>query len=305
MNKVGLYFFVLASMLAIIDGSFQTFSVNLQIAKSIVLVFSGVLVGLFLLSEEKDFLIASVSFVIAGSILLNMLGSFFSLSPFGKILSNFILVSAASVVTVGFKEILNTITKASGIEDSIHSEITPEHLDKSSFEILWGIIILVAVAVAILQLLLQTFYDLSNYIAILDMVDLIITALFIVDVIILYEKAESFKKFITKNFFDVLASIPSIGFFRAFKIVRAARIIKIFQTSFRLTRMIKISRTSKFFSENSSFSAYTNNVKNNISIDKSKKSVKKKSVKKKSVKKSKISPKKKNIIKPTKTSKNR
>lgn len=279
MNKIGLYFFVIASMLSIIDGAFDIISPELQLSKTILLVFSGIAIGVFLFSSEKDFLLGGISFILGSLILLSMLGPFFVESMLGQILLNFVMFLTATVIVVAFKAVIESVSEAAGLDVSKHEGVTLDHLKENSFEKIWGIVILIAVSFAILQLLLETFYDVSRYYYTLQAIDWIITALFIVDVIILYERAQSFKDFIFKNFFDILAAIPTVGMLRILKVVRAVRIVRIFKSSAKLTKLLKLNKTTKFFSEESDIKHYTK------SATKTKKAVKKKTpAKKKSLK---------------------
>lgn len=289
MRRVGLYFFVIASILAIIDGAFKISSPSLQIAKIILLVFSGIIVGLFILSKEKEFLLAGLVFVLSASILLNVLGPYFSTMPIGLMMTNFIIFTSSALVILSFKEIAEYVSSGAEIENEIQKHITLDHLKEDSFEKIWGIVILVAVCVSILQLLLEIFYDISNYILIFEITDAVITALFLVDLVILYEQTRKFKTFLKKNYFDIIAAIPSVGFLRLLKITRAVRIIHIFKATSKLSKFLKVTKTTKFFSDESSFSTYTKKVdKNTIKekpkiniVVKNKKVIKKKSNSKK------------------------
>lgn len=261
MNRVGLYFFVLASLLSIIDGVFTIVSPELQTIKIILLIFSGILVGVFLFSVEKELLIAGSAFIISALSLLFLLGPYFHQSPIGVMILNFVIFVASIVFVVGFKAILESIGEVAGLERHKHEGVTFEFLKESSFEKIWGIVILVAVSFAIMQLLLEIFYDVSKYIHYLQALDLVITALFIMDVFMIYEKSKSFKQFLSKNFFDIIAAIPSVGLLRLFKIIRAIRLVRIFKASSKLTAFFKIHKTTKFFSEESAIKHYTKSVK--------------------------------------------
>lgn len=255
-EKVGLYFFVLAIMLSIIDGAFDATN-DLKLIKAVFLIFSGIVIGLVLVNEEKTFLIAGGSFVIAGVTILTFLGSNFVLSIFGRMLSNFIFLIAASVLSLGFKLIVNIISNAAGIDDTHHNKMVVEHVKDEEFHNRWSVVILIAVAVALIQLLLETFYNLEQYQAWFDMIDGFITVIFIVDLAILYKHANGMKDFVKKNFFDIIASIPTVNALRALKIIRAVKVMKVVKGSVKLSKFLKVSRTAKFFSDESGVSKYT------------------------------------------------
>ena len=257
MNRVGLYFFVFATVLSIVDIAIPKTSVEIEIAKSVLLIFCGIIVGLFLFSKEQDFVITGIAFVIAGSILPVILGEFFIISAFGKILSNFVLFTASAIVTLSFKQIVDIIAKNSGVEEVPHEGVTIHHLEHRSFEITWSVIILSAVAISILQILSEIFFDLSSYSLILNLLDTVIISLFLVDLVILYEQSKNIKQFFKKNIFDVLAVIPTLFIFRAFKLIRAVKIIRILRSAAKLNRLMKISHTNELINESHSISIET------------------------------------------------
>jgi hypothetical protein len=256
MNRLGLYFFALASILSIIDGTLTIYTPELVMAKHILLVFAGIVVGMFMLSNEREFMISGVAFIVAAPILLNTLGYYFSYSPIGRMVLNFVLFVAAAIITVGFKEFVDSISKSAGIEN-LHHDITIEHLNKKSFDVVWSFVILVAVGLSIASLLIEMFYDIGKYQIIIEFLDVVIASLFIVDLWILFEKAKTMKEFLTRNFPDILAAVPAVGFMRFFKIIRAVRLIKFLNGINRFSKFIKVSRTTKFFSDESALALHT------------------------------------------------
>ena len=242
MNRTSVYFFVIAALVSLVEGSFVNVSLELQIATKIILVFSGIFIGLFLFEYEKEFLISSIGFILAGMFLSNNLGEFFIHAPFGKILSNFVLFFSASTITIALKEMIDYIFKSGGVEQIPHEGVTIHHFSDSSFEKIWGITIIVAVAISLIQVFLEIFYNMSAYLVWIEILDMIIISLFFVDLMILYEKANTLKQFFTRNIFDIVAIIPSVRFLRMFKIIRATRIIKVFKSTTKLAKLIRVTK---------------------------------------------------------------
>lgn len=323
MNRLGLYFFALASILSILDGFIVIFKPELLMAKHILLVFSGIVLGMFILSNEKQFMISGIAYIVSAPILLNTLGYYFSYSPIGRIVLNFLLFISAATITLGFREFVDVISKEAGVEN-LHHELTLEHLNKKSFNMIWSYVILVAVALSIAMLLIEMFYDITEYEVIFAFLDVTIVSLFIVDLWILFEKAKTMKEFLTRNFTDMLAAIPSVGFLRFFKIIRAVRLVRMLNGVNRFSKFVKVSRTTKFFSDDSAVAIHTKktlpafdikdnedkkNIKNNVKklVVKSEKNISvKKPVVNKKISVKKTATKTKSPVKKTKkTSKNK
>lgn len=255
-NKLSQYFFIIAAVVAILDGAFVLDSA-MQSIKFFLLVFAGIVVGALRHHDQKEFLLSGLAVIITGFILTEILSG--TLASFSTMIYNFVIFLSAAIVVVGIEQIANIITFEHE-EEQTHTQdikkfkkLSPQEIKHLTFEHIWGIIILVAVALTFIVLLAQSFFNVSAYADILLAVELLITILFIIDVVILYEKAKNFSEFIHRNIFDIIAAIPAVGVLRGLKLIRAVRIIRVMGKSMKITKMSKLYKTTKFFSEESYF----------------------------------------------------
>lgn len=265
LEKISQYFFIVASVVAILDGAFPL-SESMSAIKLVVLILSGIIVGALKHTQKKEFLISGLAVVVTGYVLIELLGSYFFIEGIGLMLLNFIVFLSSALVIVGIHQVGGSLTfpelfledekqKKQSIKTKKQNLIDLHHDDIKSqaFERIWGTIILVAVAFTFIILLGEMFFDTSVYASIFQIIDIIITVLFIVDLIILYSKADGFVNFLKTNMFDIIAAIPTVGVLRSLKIFRAIRVIKILNKGLKTTKLIKMYKTSKFFSEKSYF----------------------------------------------------
>lgn len=108
-------------------------------------------------------------------------------------------------------------------------------MKKLWYEILINILALIAVVLAIMDLMDKIPPDYYGKYIILDMIILII---FAVDYFYRLLKAESKKIFFKQNIFDLLAIIPFSSMFRAFRIVRLFKILKLLKVAAFMGRFI-------------------------------------------------------------------
>jgi len=255
-HKLSQYFFIIAAVVAILDGAFEL-DETMQSIKFVLLVFSGIMVGALRHREQKEFLLSGVAVIITGFILTQILEG--SMMSFSIMIYNFVIFLSAAVVVVGIEEIANIITfdhkDELPTEEHVKAfkQLSPQDIKHLTFERVWGIIILFAVALTFIVLLAQSFFDVTKYADIFLATEILITILFIIDVVILYEKSTSLSNFFHYNFFDIVAAIPAIGVLRGLKLIRAVRIIRAMRGSMHLTKLTKLYKTTKFFSEESYF----------------------------------------------------
>jgi uncharacterized protein with NAD-binding domain and iron-sulfur cluster len=259
-DKLMQYFFIIAAVISILDGAFQV-SDQMQSVKFVVLIVSGLFVGLVCHDRQKDFMLSSFVIVITGYIMIQLLGPGLFIQGIGLMLLNFMAFLAAAAVTVAFQVLGTSIApslqvSAPEVELKKIKKLNEQEIQHLTFQKTWGTIILVAVAVTFVILLAEFFFDVAEYRQIIFVADIIVTLLFIIDLVILYREAKSFKEFIGNNIFDVIAAIPFFGAasaLRAIKVVRAFRIIKILRSSVKVSKVLKVSKTAKLFSEESYF----------------------------------------------------
>ena len=75
--------------------------------------------------------------------------------------------------------------------------------------------------------------------------DLIITFIFLIDLIFLYRHASGLKDFIKRNWLDIISVIPFGMAFRLTKLVRTVRLLKLFTRTSKLSKVTKVSKLSK------------------------------------------------------------
>lgn len=88
------------------------------------------------------------------------------------------------------------------------------------------------------SLIVDTFYTLPSEIAkVLSYVDNVICAIFFIDFIIRYKDAENKLEFMKWGWIDLIASIPTLDFMRAGRLLRLIRLIRVLR-AFRSTKHI-------------------------------------------------------------------
>ena len=257
-QKVSQYFFIIAAVIAILDGALEL-DVSMRSLKFSILILAGVIVGILRHYKQREFILAGLAVTITGFILLSFLGELSVLGSIGQMIFNFIVFLCAAVVVVGIEQIAGIITSEEEEKKDPKEEIKrlkkllPNDIQTMTFERVWGIIILIGVAFTFIILLAEAFFDASAYEAPIRVLNGLITVLFIVDLGILYKRAENFGEFIRRNIFDVIAAIPTVGVFRGLKLIRAARIIRVLRGTGKITKVAHLYKTSKFFSKESYF----------------------------------------------------
>jgi len=269
-KKINQYFFLIASVIAILDGAFKL-QPGMESVKLIVLVLSGLAVGVLTQDRLESYLVAGISVVIAGIVFTQLLGQ--NLVMFSGVLQmviNFVVFLSASLLVVGLRLVADIIAGDDEVLSSKHSEKNSVHHSfYDHFEKVWGYVILIAVALTFIIILSETFFDTSDYAVFLTVVEMTITALFITDLVILYRHANGFVDFLKRYVFDIIAAIPVVGVLQVFKIVRVVRFARVLRNTSKLAKISRANRTAKYFSDESSFN------KVNKSGDKKKSSVKK------------------------------
>lgn len=257
MKRITRYFFLIAAIISILAGVFST-QTDMNTLKIILLLFCGIGVGVSLHNNEKDFLIAGGATLIAGYVSTVFLFNLVVLDSIVAMLTNFIIFLSMAVMVVGVK-VVSQIATAQTVEETDTKELNKlekigkKEIEQLTFEYMWGIIILVAVGITFFMLLAEMFYDVTAFSDLFLVLDIFVTILFIADLFILYNDSKGWKDFVTHNFFDIIASIPTVGVLRGLKIIRAVRVIKVMKSSAKFTKVIRLYRTTKFFSKRSYF----------------------------------------------------
>ena len=111
-QKIGQYFFILASVIAILDGAL-TLDESMQSIKYIILLVAGVMVGLLRHENQKEFILAGLAVVLTGYVMSSFFDSYGHMTD--NVPERYTNASSASsmVATIGKKESHFAISKTS------------------------------------------------------------------------------------------------------------------------------------------------------------------------------------------------
>ncbi|MBN1275575.1 ion transporter [Candidatus Woesearchaeota archaeon] len=256
-QKLGTYFFIVGVLIAIFSGAFAI-SADMQIIALLMLIITGSFVGLLNIDEEREmhFLVAAGVFIIAAQALehYRVLAGLELLSDFSTMLTNLIIFSSSAGIVVGLKLIFHY----SSYKEKKQYDDEPEFTDPQT-ETVWNVIIFIAVCLAFVIFILEVFFYTNGLTAVLTYISWVVLAVFAVDLGILISKAKGFWHFIKHHWPDIISVIPVYGVFQLLKVVRVlrvARIARVMQSGGRLSRVSKISHSTKFFSKESGFNKY-------------------------------------------------
>ncbi len=251
-KKFGTYVFIIGVLLAIFSGAFEV-SEEMKIIRLLLLIITGGFVGLLNIQEEEEipFLIATGVFIIASRAIQSYVERLALFSDLGIILVNLIIFASTAAIIVALKIIFRL--------GSVHGEHRPveEHEFKNpKVEEVWNAIIFIAVSLTFVLFILETFYFGDRIYAVLDYLNYIIIAIFLIDVVILFDRCKKKSGFLRDHWADVLAVIPVSGVFQLAKLLRLVKIAKIAGRTSKISKMSKISHSAKFFSHKSGFNKY-------------------------------------------------
>lgn len=258
-EKISHYFFIIAAIITIFDGVFNL-TPEMMNVKFIVLIFSGLVVGVLRDRNYEQFFLSGLVFIISGYVLLELVRSHMMLAGIVTMIIDFVVFLGASLFILALERVVVDITslsakpsKAKKSDFLKFKKIAEKDVETHSFERIWGTIILVAVALTFISLLAQLFFQVGAFLIVFKYVDALITVIFIADLIVLYLQSRNFKDFVTRHVVDIIAAIPTVGVLRVLKLVRALRIIRIVRGGAKLGEAVKLYKTMKFFSEESYF----------------------------------------------------
>ncbi|MBS3097289.1 ion transporter [Candidatus Woesearchaeota archaeon] len=258
--------FILGIAIVVLSGIFDV-PAYINPVKMVILVLLGVLIGLLNISgeEKTGFLIAGGIFIISVAALTNILGAFFVLKNIEMILNNMIVLIAPACITVAlgviFEYASEAETKPKDEKEELMELFKPRR--KSAWEetfkipkreLYWDYAVLFAVVLALVNLIWTAFFDVTNYSWLISYIDYFVLAIFFVDLVVLYRKAEGFADFLKNDWLDIVAVIPLGNMFRITKVFRFVRILRFFSKVSRLARVVdKVGRAVKYFSKRSTF----------------------------------------------------
>jgi hypothetical protein len=251
-TRLGMYFFIIGALISIFDGAFiQDPSVHGIIY--IILIFTGIFAGLLNISEDEEhhFLMSAGVFILV----IMAFNQIFAAEPFLALFTHFFKNAIAFVgsmaIVVALKSILEFGSQNYKVSHVENLELKTEEVDDWMLRgkmKTWHFIVFIAVAITFLIILLQLpIYTLPPAMEqALLILEWIVIAIFIIDLVILYKHEKNFVSFLKNCWIDIIAAVPIPGIFGAVKIVRVARI----------ARIARISHSLKFFSKKSGMNTY-------------------------------------------------
>jgi hypothetical protein len=251
-RKLSMIFFILGSLLSVFSGAFEV-TEGLEDIKVVTLLILGLLIGLLNISDREhvNFLVAAVAFLFSTNLLMSLApNSLMLLDGLFLMLQNFMIFIAPAAVVISLKLVFEY---ASESDKEFLFEVPKSAKKRHQLEVIWDIVVFVAVAFVFVILILESFFNLTPYPGLqqlLVVLDWVVLGVFIIDLVVIFKKDKSFKKFIVHNWLDIVAVIPFGSVFRVTKVVRLARILKTFG---KVEKATKMNRASKFFSGNSGF----------------------------------------------------
>jgi len=253
-SKLLQYFFLIAAVVSILDGVF-TLQPTMESVKYIVLILSGIVVGLLIREDYSKLFISGLSYLFGVFLIQQFLGKLIFLNGLLMMLVNFAIFVSVILMMLGLEQFLSLISSKSNSKNNTKNKSEKKYLktiNNPEFERAWSILILVAVGFTFVIILSELFFNIGRLAKLFYLLDMIITFFFIIDVIILYLRSKNFDEFIRENIFDVISAIPLVGVLRSLKLIRAVKIIK-FTKMAKTTKVLKTNKTTKFFSNKSDF----------------------------------------------------
>lgn len=246
-KKLGMYLFIVGSLLAVLAGAFPL-TADMHLIALIALIFLGVFSAILNITddEEHGFLIASAAFLLLILVFKGMDNALFdALSKFFEYSTIFV---GSMLVVSSLKLIVEYGSQNYGKHPLEDADEVGDHLDNlflTKQEKFWNISVLMAVAVSFIMVLFEIFFGFGNDGIILGL-DILITVIFLIDLYYLYKKEDSFINFIKSCWLDIVATIPFYGILRIAKLARLVKFMKV----------VKLHKTLKFFSNKSGVKQY-------------------------------------------------
>lgn len=274
-RKLSMIFFILGSLLSVFSGAFDV-AEGLGNIKVVTLLILGLLVGLLNISDKEhvNFLIAAIAFLFSTNLLMQLAPNrLVLLRGLFLMLQNFMIFIAPAAVVISLKLV---IEYASESDKEFLFEVPKTAKKRHQLDIIWDVVVFIAVALVFVILILESFFNLTPYPGLqqlLVVLDYLVLAVFVIDLVVIYRKQKSLKYFLIHNWLDIIAVIPFGSVFKVTKVVRLTRIIKTFG---KVEKAAKANRATKFFSGSSGFNNLLTPDKKKVSKKSSKKKRKKK-----------------------------
>jgi hypothetical protein len=247
---LGVYFFTFGALLAILAGAF-TLSTGMHDIVLIMLIFFGVFSAILNIDEEEEigFLVA------AASVLIVIMASQLALGqhPLVLLLTRFFEAAmfflGSMLLVVGLKVIVELGSMRATRDPLRHADEIGDHTETllmTLTERRWNVILFFAVAFSFIIILLDVFFSLERMLLLFFVLDLAITAIFFIDLFVLYKRERGFWSFVRNCWLDIIATVP---FYNILRVAKVARL-------FRIVRFLKLNKTLKIMSDKSGVRHY-------------------------------------------------
>ena len=254
-QRLGMYFFTLGAILAILAGAFPL-SATMYDAVLVILIFLGVFSAILNVSENEEiaFIVAASAFLLAIVSFKFLLGHhefIQGLAEFFEVVTFFIgsmlaVVALRAVFEYGSQPELNSLEHADAIDEHMETMLLSPRAKA------WNFVVFLAVAASFIVVLLDVFFNIIEWAPYFFAFDVFITIIFAADLVVLYRQEKNFHYFVKNCWLDIIATIPFFlltqGFF-ALRILKLARVV-------RVIRFMKLNKTLKFMSEKSGVKHY-------------------------------------------------
>ncbi len=254
-QRMGMYFFTLGAILAILAGAFPM-SATMYNFVLIILIFLGVFSAILNVGDDEEigFIVAASAFlltIVAFKFLLGYHPFIQGLAGFFEMITFFIgsmlaVVALRTVFEYGSQADMGSLEHADAIDSHMDTLMLSEK------EKTWNFVVFFSVATSFIVILLDVFFEIVEFSQYFFAFDILITFIFAIDLVVLYKKEKTFHRFFKNCWLDIIATIPFFlimnGLF-ALRVLKMARLI-------RIMRFAKLNKTLKFMSEKSGVKHY-------------------------------------------------
>lgn len=243
-NKVSFIFFITGFVIAIMSP-FIPFVAYSEKFKIVVLLAIGTFAGVFNITKDEHthFLVGSSIYILLIANLDKIVGNLAMPEVMG-ILHNVAIFLLPGAIITSLSISFETLHIRHGSKMA-HLHVSPEKG--------WNLVVLAAIVMVFFQLILEFFFDTSGYEVLINSIDLLSYIIFSIDLAYLYNQKGSLRIFLKECWVDIIAVIPFTQYARLAKMFRFVKILK---SSTKISKIVKVHKGVKLFSEHSSFNDY-------------------------------------------------
>ncbi len=263
LKKLSMMFFILACLISLFNGPFDTPPGMEPLLYSLLILF-GMFIGYFNITKEQEnrFLISSVALILTAVFFKEyLLYGTLVLNNISQVILNFAIFFGSATLIVALRNIVKLASERD-YEDDEEMQYMEEEKERR-FDQSWDIIVFISVAFMFIIFVLRQFFEVTLYGNLLNVMDFIIWVIFLIDLFFIYSKFWNLKLFAKNAWLDIVAVLPlwiivgPIGeVARLAKFSRMLKIVRLFSKYSRTTRLSKLlyaNKFGKFFSNTSSF----------------------------------------------------